>query len=178
MVHPIAKQYASALFELAQQKKVFKSVEADLRHIVDLLNRSDELSHFISNPVIPLVARLNVFEKVFQRNVDSLTYIFLQLLAEKKRLDVLPSIVSSFEKLSLTFHNILNVRIISHIELNKIQQKEITDQLKKRFEKEITADWEVDKTLLGGIKIKSGDQVFDYSISNQLERFKASVINA
>ena len=68
-----------------------------------------------------------------------------------------------------------NVLITSAFKLNQSQEEEITERLKKRYGENLTTKVEVDKTLIGGITTKSGDEVIDLSTKGKLLKLKKQI---
>jgi F-type H+-transporting ATPase subunit delta len=52
---------------------------------------------------------------------------------------------------------------------------QIEEALKKRMKAEVSIATEIDKSLIGGLKISYDDQVIDLSIKNKLEKLKTQL---
>ena len=48
----------------------------------------------------------------------------------------------------------------------------ITDRLKKKYGNDLTTDFAVDPTLLGGVRVRVGSDVWDGTLRNRLERLQ------
>ena len=59
--------------------------------------------------------------------------------------------------------------------IDKEQLKQIEAALKKRMKAEVSIVTEIDKSLIGGLKISYDDQVIDLSIKNKLEKLKTQL---
>lgn len=150
----IAKRYALALFDLAEQKKHVDRVYEDM------------------------TVALESVHVLAKHKVDPLTAQFLQFLAQKGRLGLLTVIAREFESLYFEYKEILKVKIVSARELNNDQIKSIAVRLKARFHMDIQHDLEIDPRLIGGFKIQVGDTIYDYSIQSQLEKFKNQILSS
>ena len=64
----------------------------------------------------------------------------------------------------------------SSYRIDKEQLKQIEAALKKRMKAEVSIVTEIDKSLIGGLKISYDDQVIDLSIKNKLEKLKTQLI--
>jgi F-type H+-transporting ATPase subunit delta len=93
---------------------------------------------------------------------------FIRLLAENRRLDVLPEIAAHYEVMRAEAEKSLEVTVSSAFELNDAQKQKITAALTKRMNRKITLNCHTDKQLLGGIVIRAGDQVTDGSVRARL----------
>ena len=48
----------------------------------------------------------------------------------------------------------------------------IKDRLKKKYGNDLTADFDVDQTLLGGVRVRVGSDVWDGTLRDRLERLQ------
>lgn len=174
----VAKRYAIALFELAQEEKSLDKVALDMAGIKASLDGSLELREFVRNPIFKEEERIAIVQKVFEKRAQPLVLKFLLFLIAKSRLSVLKEIAQAFEDAYLAHKNILRVTIQSARTIEPNQMKALTLKLKERLGKEILSEVIVDKKILGGFKIKTNNLVFDGSLKTQLDKFQESVITA
>lgn len=59
---------------------------------------------------------------------------------------------------------------------NKAQEK-LVAELKKKYGSDITAEYKVNPSLLGGLRIKLGSDVWDGSVRGRLDRLKEELAN-
>ena len=71
--------------------------------------------------------------------------------------------------------NLKNITVASSYRIDKDQLKQIEAALKKRMKAEVSVATEIDKSLIGGLKISYDDQVIDLSIKNKLEKLKTQL---
>ena len=60
----ISDRYASALYDLAAEKKLVDSVLGDLSNLKNILKDNKELSLVIKSPLITSADKLNIFESL------------------------------------------------------------------------------------------------------------------
>ena len=70
-----------------------------------------------------------------------------------------------------------NIVISSSYALDSEQVEKIKEAMQKRTGSIINASTDIDKSLIGGIKISYDDQVIDLSLKNKLEALKAQLRN-
>jgi len=99
------------------------------------------------------------------------------VLAENKRLPLLPVIKVLFQELREEAEKLLRVRVVSAFPLEEDQATRLKQALTKRFEREILLESEVDKSVIGGAVIYAGDQVIDGSLKDRLMRLANSLAN-
>jgi F-type H+-transporting ATPase subunit delta len=65
-----------------------------------------------------------------------------------------------------------HARIESAMKLDPETSKQIIDRLKRKYGNDLTADFEVDPALLGGLRVRVGSDVWDGTLQNRLERLQ------
>ena len=84
-------------------------------------------------------------------------------------------ISKNFKELVAKEKNLKNITVASSYRIDKEQLKQIEAALKKRMKAEVSIVTEIDKSLIGGLKISYDDQVIDLSIKNKLEKLKTQL---
>ena len=97
---------------------------------------------------------------------------FLVLLQKNKRLSKVNLIIEEFEKHAKKQDGIKEIEVESARELDKTT----INKIKKMFGENSEITETINKTLLGGIKIKVDDIIYDASLKKQLSRLKTSLI--
>ncbi|MEZ0471023.1 F0F1 ATP synthase subunit delta [Luteimonas salinilitoris] len=100
---------------------------------------------------------------------------FLALLAENRRLALLPEIAGQFEQLRADAERIVRARVTSASELQAGELEGIRAALKKRFGREVELETAVDQALIGGAVIAAGDVVIDGSLRGKLARLQSAL---
>lgn len=174
----ISRRYGQALFNLALEKNAVEETLADIVLLGETLKKSSDLTDFVHDPhVLPELSE-KVISAIFKDQVRPLTYDFLLLLIRKGRLLILPVVLEAFMALYHQYHRITKIMITSAEALTTQQVDNICKRLQSRHKHEYFAETAVDPQLIGGFQIKSGDEVLDFSMKNQLENFRRQVINA
>lgn len=137
----------------------------------------------IGNPRVPVTELVNVLLgiasaagpdtplRVQQRN-------FLQLLADNRRLRLLPEIASQFEALRAEAERIADVEVISAQELSAEQSNKLQAALERRLGSAVRLHPQVDRSLVGGAIVRHGDFVVDGSLRGRIERLGAAMSGA
>ena len=100
-----------------------------------------------------------------------------KLRETENRLRLLEKVLENFKNLVALEKNQKNVTVASSFSLDQDQIERIKAALQKRTGSEINVSAEIDKSLIGGIKISYEDQVIDLSLKNKLEALKAQLRN-
>ena len=119
-----------------------------------------------------ILGKLDMLQKIFQEKM----FIFLKLIARKKRAGLLPEIIDEFQVLLDEKRGIINVDISSAVKLSDEQSSELVNRLEVYTGKKIRPRMSLDEGLIGGVSVKIGDTIFDGSISHQLQRFRQALV--
>jgi F-type H+-transporting ATPase subunit delta len=173
-----AKRYASAFLDVAAESEALDAVGADLLQLDRLLRESGEFEAFVAHPLIAPENQVRTLEALFGKGASPLTVNFLSLLANRDRLADLPEIVKEALEEWREKMGILPVEVVSAEKFLARQEEALVKKLGERIGKKIELSCTVDDRLIGGFRIKIGDQVEDHSLAAKLETFKRNVINA
>ncbi len=172
----VAKRYAKALFELAEEEKILNKVEADVAQFASLSSESAEFSALLSNPLINEKEKFNILKELFSNKVQPLTLDFLNLLSVKKRLGILPDIAQEFRAMMLNFANKIEGELISAVKLSPDQVDHIRSNMEKMTGKNVLLDEKIDKSVLGGFIVRIEDWVLDNSVRYQLSKLRDKLV--
>jgi len=103
---------------------------------------------------------------------------FLQLLADNRRLKLLPEIAAQFEVLRAQAERIADVEVISARELSGEQTTSLQAALERRLRLAVRLHTQVDPALVGGAIVRYGDFVVDGSLRGRIERLGAAMAGA
>ena len=175
MSTPVARRYALALYQEAQEKSATDRIDEDLDVLRDTLDGSQELVSFFESPIIPRDKKEAVIQRLFEGKLSALTLSFLRLLVEKEREDLLLAIVTAYGDLRDERLGIVE----AHVRTAQPLAYEETETLRKRLEaregKQVRLKIDVDPSLIGGLVVRIGDQVYDRSVRHQLKTLRGQL---
>lgn len=165
----IARPYAIAAIEFARSKQQLPSWKTFLQTAAQIA-KDASIIKILANPAISSTKAFDLFHEVLASLVTPEQKNFLSLLAQNKRLVVLPEIAELFDAYYASLEKITAVRVITAVEIEKEFQQVLTQALAKRVQRDVTIKCEIDPSLLGGAVIHIGDRVIDDSIRGKLTR--------
>ncbi|OHV08884.1 F0F1 ATP synthase subunit delta [Kushneria phosphatilytica] len=168
---PQARPYAKAAFELAREQQAVDQWSTMLaegaRVVLD-----ERVATWLADPTRTAAEQADTLIELLGETLDERGREFIRVLARQHRLAALPAISELFEAERAEYERVAVVEVISAFELSQTQQDSLARALKKRLDREITMTTSVDRTLLGGVIIRSGDTVIDGSARGRLARLK------
>lgn len=168
----VAKRYAAALFQLAQENKQLDKVLADIRLIDQTISSSRELVFFLRNEILKDEKKIAVLAEIFDKKITETSAQFLKFLVEKNRENQLAGITKAFIKAYNSKAGIVEVQLFYAYEPEKKQIDALTKELESFTGKKIVLQQIKDASLRGGLKVKIDDTVIDGSIKNKVAQLE------
>ncbi|WPE17976.1 F0F1 ATP synthase subunit delta [Candidatus Thioglobus autotrophicus] len=163
----IAKPYANAVFEIAQQDKSHNDWKVVLEAAASLVI-DEQLQDYLESPNATKQDKSSTIQKlvasVVNRKLATKENEFLSLILDNGRTEALPSILSLFEDRSNAFDEAKAFHVISAYKLTAAEEKSIVADLSEKYNAGVSIETTIDDSLIGGLIIKLGDKVIDMSI--------------
>ena len=172
MIDIIANRYAEALFELSEEENITKEIYNELNNVVDILKNNKDLDNVLKSPLVAKSEKVQLIETLFNTKINNNLKNFLKILVEKGRISSLKSIELTFKELLNDKHNIIEGTVISAIPLTDEKVKELEEKLSKKYNKNVTLENKVDKSVLGGVLVRLGNTEIDGTIKTRLDGLK------
>jgi F-type H+-transporting ATPase subunit delta len=164
----LARPYAEAVFRLARERQNLAAWSETLK-LAAAVAADPQMTRLIDNPRVPRARFVEFFLDVCGKKIDADGANLVRLLAENRRLALLPEIAALYEELRATAEARVEAEVVSAIEVSAAQLKTIAAALKKRLGREVTLATRLDPSLVGGIVIRAGDLVIDGSVRGKLQ---------
>ena len=175
----VSDRYASALYELAAEKKLVDSVLNDLSNLKNIMKDNKELSLVVKSPLISSSDKQNIIETLLKKiNANELTNTFIKVIEKNKRFSNLASIITQFININSQKRGDVIADITSADELNDDQKNNITNQLKSILGDKLSLSFDVDKNIMGGLIVKVGSKMIDTSLANKINKLKIAMKGA
>lgn len=174
----VGRVYAEALLELASEQDVVDLLADQVQDLLPLITENSELHRLFTNPAIGDAERAGMVQRVFEGKVHPLLYKMLRVLGDKGRLGSLPSVAAGY--LLAVAEQRGQVEVIAYVAspLDGGDSVRVAEQIGGALGKTVTLTQKVDPSLIGGMKIKVGDQLIDASVASQLRNMKNKMVAA
>jgi F-type H+-transporting ATPase subunit delta len=172
----IADRYASALFDLAKEGNALDAVAQDLKKLSDLIASNREVADLVKSPVLTRDQASNGMGGLMNRiGVDPLTWKFVKLLADKRRLFVLPQIARAYAQRLSDQRGEMTAEVVSAQALKDGQIAAIKASLRDTYKRDVRLETRVDPALIGGIIVKAASRQIDTSIRSKLQALSGAM---
>lgn len=176
--HRVSFRYARALLETAQEAKSADVVLEDFERVNESFKLSRELRSLTASPVFRLNKKKEIFKELYNTlKVSDLTMDFLQLILDKRRGALIPSIIAEYVTQYNQLNNILPIEVESAVELSEDLKSEILKRLTEKTKQTLQPIFKVNPDLKAGFIVKIDDWMFDASLTNQLKKLYATMAN-
>jgi len=165
-----ARRYADALFSIAKDRGSEDAFLAELERLAVILRDEKAASVFIS-PRLTLAQKRDLAESLagpFSRE----TLALLQMLLERKRIEVVPALAEAFADLVREAKGIERAEVRTAVALAPDEEQMVTRWLEARTGRRVEIESHVDPEIIGGVVARVGDQLIDASVRGRLEALR------
>jgi len=172
----VSERYALALFQTAKQHEVMALVEEDLREVKKAFIENPELQELIDSPNLTSENKREIVTQLFgQANVFVVNTLLL--MGERKRLNEVVGLVDAYIRLANEEQGIADAKVYSVRPLSDEERTSVSSVFSKKVGKQaLRIENIIDPSLIGGMRIQIGNQIYDSSISSKLERLQRQLI--
>lgn len=169
MAKLVTKTYADALFQLAVEENKVDELFEEVKGLVVILDDNSELAGIMKHPKINKEEKLNTINTIFSGRVSNELCGFLNRIIINNRYEELDGILECFID-EIKEYKKIGVAYVT-------TPTALTDALKAQVEQKLldTTDYvememhyDIDESLIGGMRIRIGDRVIDSSVSTKI----------
>lgn len=178
MIRTIAKRYAKALVQLAEEKKTVDKTKVDLAAFVSAVDALPALQKLFASPVFtPENKKAVIKELAGKLSMQPTTQRFVEHLAEKGRIRYVKDVFDAFMEILAERQNRAMARLTTAASINAADLATIKKTLEGLTGKQVDIDSKVDASLIGGAKAQIGSVVYDGTIKNQLNKMRNQLMS-
>lgn len=172
----LAKRYATALADLAQESGLLQKIGTDLLEFQSVVKETPEFGVLLVNPTISRDRQMKLVEICAAKgDTDPLTRNFLGLLVHKRRMVLFNEICVAYSRIVEKQSGAVTVQVLAPKPLAKAQEERLIKVLSAKTGKDVRLDIGQGPELLGGMIVRIGSVMMDYSVRGQLNRLKAQL---
>lgn len=172
----VARVYAAALFQAAEEEGRVEAVRSDLGAFVDAVESTPELRQFLVAEGVSDPLKKQVLLELTEGG-DQLVRNFLRLLVDKSRESALAETFEAYVDLVEKAAGLVHVEVVSAVPLPHKLQAALKNKIEFSLAKTVELTMTVDGDMLGGLKLRIGGRVADASVRHRLEKLRESLIS-
>lgn len=173
----VAKRYADALFQLAKDKNKLETIREELKIVRDVFVQNPKLQEVLFHPRVKHQDKVALIEDAFKTCDEDIIHT-VKLLAERRRIQYIAEVTAYYTDNYNAAKGIAEATVYSVRELSESERAQVNAALAKQLNKqEIVIKNEIDSSILGGLKVKVGNTIYDGSVQGKLERVKNKLVS-
>ena len=177
MAKQVSKTYGSALFEVAMENNTLDTTLEEVLFVKNTFVENEDLQKFLLHPNIEKEEKIKVIETVYKGKVaDEITGLMTLMIQKDRQKDFL-SVFDYVIQAIKEAKGIGVAYISSAVELSQEQKEKIERKLLETTQyQSIEGNYQVDKSLIGGLIIRIQDTVVDSSLKSQIAKLSKSLL--
>lgn len=169
---PIAQMYADSLLATLPADKVEGTLEEFGSFLADVIDKNPAFAQAIYSLMVSRDKKVALIQRVLSGRASELFVSFLCVLARHERLDLLSLILHQTRLQHEIRSGKQRVQVTSAKPLSSADLSSIQTSLRGAFPFEPIVETKVDPSLLGGLRVRVGDTVYDSSLRTRLKQFR------
>ena len=172
----VAKRYALALFQVTSEHKLLDTVEEELRVIKEVFANNADLSSVLASPKLSLEKKKELLKQLFS-SASPYVQNLLMVLVDGHRIGDITEVVDQFIELTNDVKGIADAKVYSVQPLTDEQKEALSVAFAPKVgKKALNVENITDSNLLGGIKLRIGNRIFDGSLQGKLDRLERKLL--
>jgi len=172
----LASRYVDALFSLAESEGKIDAVLQDMAGLRQLWSESPEWRFIATDPRLNHEKVIATAKQVAEAaKVSKITANFLSVIAENRRLNLLPILIESFTDEVSTRRGEFRADVRTARPLTEAQRDKLVALLAAATGGQIKLAVIDDPSIIGGLTVKVGSQYVDASVKTKLDRLERTL---
>ncbi|MGD0153766.1 MAG: ATP synthase F1 subunit delta [Thermacetogeniaceae bacterium] len=165
----VARRYAAALFQAAQDNGQLDEIMADFQLVLSFLRQEPRLGDILQHQRLSTRRKKELVRGLWETRVSRLFLNFLELIIDKRRERFLEIIYSLFAAQVRLLHNVAVAEVKVAYALDRQAELSLQQALERLTGKKIEMQISLHPELIGGLVVKIGDRIIDGSATKRLQ---------
>lgn len=170
----LARPYASALFRLAREGEAVAEWASMLQLLAQVV-ADPAMKALIADPRLPSDKLKDLVLSIVGDRLTGPAQNLVRVLVDNRRLALAPQIAQLFEEEQARAQRREKVLVRSAYPIDSEHEQAIAKAMRARLGCEVEVQTEVDRSLIGGVVIRTGDRVLDASVRGRLQQLAAAL---
>ena len=171
------KEYAEALFLLAQERGAIGALLSDLEAAAAALKEAPDYISLLDSPALSGEQKDALIDEAFAC-LDTDLRSFLKILCKKHALYTIARTADAFRALCDEAMGIIRAEAITAVPLSDVQSERLKARLAAQTGKQVILKNTVDASVLGGVKLRYMGKQLDASLKSRLDAIGSALQGA
>lgn len=172
----LADVYANALMALMDNDGAAGQTADELEALVDLIYSIDGCEELLTTPMLRRTVRVGLWDKFFGGKFSQDVECLVRVMARHGRSKLIGQVAREFRKLLNRRRGFLEVKLAMADPADDETLKRLAEIVHASTGAKASIITQVDPSLIGGMVVKIGDEVYDMSVACQIRRIRAQII--
>lgn len=173
----VAKRYALALFQIAKETQALGVIEEDLRAVKEVVGYHPEFKAVLKSSKLSIEKKKEILANAFA-SVNGYVLNTLLILIDRHREDEIADVANEFIELANDAMGIAEAEVHSYRALTEAERAAVSSVFAAKVgKKSLKIENIVDSSLLGGIRLRIGNRIYDGSLSGKLSRLERKLLS-
>ena len=171
-----AKQLSSVLFECANNANALDEVRDSIFLLDELVRSNIDLKSFVQSKRLSQEQKLTVLVQVLGSSVHSLVLGIVSFLSGMQTNKTISRIKKYYFEQYKNIKNKVSVHAVVSSEIDKEGASIMKEKLDQVLSKDTDLSIEIDRSLIGGVKLRIENTYLDASIKSQINKVKLDLM--
>ena len=174
----IARNYASALFELGERHEATDRFADLLAGLAGAMTVEPQIKAVLESPRVPKVTKERILREALSSVAPEVFLRFLAAVIKRGRQALLPHIAQEYGVLVDRKYNRIHAGVTLARTPDEALKAAVVEQLRAATGKDVVARFREDPAILGGIVLRIGERIIDGSVRRRMMRLKRQLLQA
>jgi F-type H+-transporting ATPase subunit delta len=173
----VAKRYALALLNIAKETNSLGVIQEELRVVKEVVQYNPELKAILNSSKLSIAKKKEIIKNAFTSvNVNVLNTLLI--LIDRHREDQIVNLANEFLELANEEMGIAEAEVYSTRALTDAEREAISTVFAAKIgKKSLKIENIVDSNLLGGVRLRIGNRIYDGSLRGKLDRLERKLLS-
>ena len=167
--------YAEALYAISKKMNCIDSTAEKLQKILSIYSSLSVFRFFINTKRINSSGKKEIIKNIFLNSLSELEIGFLCELIDNDDVDQLRFIIDKFMKIYNNNSKTVNVTVTTSHQLDSNDKNALLSEIEAKVNEKVNLDNKIDPDLIGGVKFRIGNMIFDGSMASRLKKIEKSL---
>lgn len=174
--HILVNRYAKGLVNAIQDQEEYAMIERELLEFAGLLRDHQSLKDVLESPLLSSNKKVQIVKGVLTvQAFGAKTSRFILLLLDHNRLHLFNELLDGLPVLWNEKRGIYTFEVSSVIPLKETQKRRLEKELERLEKNPVRLTYAIDPLLIGGLRVKKGNFVYDISLKGHLLKLKEKI---
>lgn len=170
-----ARPYAAALLEIAKRAGTVDLVEGEMRDLQVRLEGAPELHTLLTAPALRTTQKLELADRTLGIGMSQLVQDLVHLLLRKRRIGIAGAVAQQYIAMAEAARGVVRGTLTTAVPLKTADTQAIMDKLGAVTGKSVLLVSIVDPSVLGGVRVRIQDVLFDHTVRHRLDELRADL---